>query len=184
VKPRTMRRKEPSLTHFCQFRTRSGLGLSLCRILVRLMGGKIWLDETYHSGFDDRPGSRFIIDLCTPPLRVEEVEDIESSRSSSGGFGTSIYVEAPAGSNDQHMDDSLMSNSRRRVRAGLKPQPQVLPTTISCLLVDDDTVLRKLLVRAVRGVAPGWSIQEASSGEAALRLIDEGRDFDLIFMDQ
>ena len=37
-----------------------GLGLSICKAIVKLLGGKIWLDETYTEG------TRFIFDL---PIR-------------------------------------------------------------------------------------------------------------------
>lgn len=58
-----------------------------------------------------------------------------------------------------------------------------LPVNLNVLFVDDDLILRKLFGRAVRKVAPGWSVQEASNGESALRIVDE-KQFDLIFMDQ
>jgi signal transduction histidine kinase len=35
----------------------SGLGLSICKAVTKLLGGKIWLDEDYHDG------SRFIFEL-------------------------------------------------------------------------------------------------------------------------
>lgn len=34
-----------------------GMGLSICRAIVKLLGGKIWLDESYTDG------SRFIFDI-------------------------------------------------------------------------------------------------------------------------
>ena len=64
------------------------------------------------------------------------------------------------------------------------PQQRLLPPSLSVLFVDDDPILRKLLVRGVRAIAPDWGIQEAASGEAALRLVEESSPFDLIFMDQ
>ena len=38
-----------------------GLGLSICKAIIKLLGGKIWLDENYSEG------SRFIFEL---PLRL------------------------------------------------------------------------------------------------------------------
>ena len=76
------------------------------------------------------------------------------------------------------------------------PPPIDLPTDISVLFVDDDTVLRKLFARAIRKAAPSWNVSEASSGEAALHMCDElaaakgdagggdSKSFDLIFLDQ
>jgi len=41
-----------------------------------------------------------------------------------------------------------------------------LPEGLSVLFVDDDAVLRKLFMRAVKKVAPDtWKIRDASSGE-------------------
>ena len=34
-----------------------GMGLSICRAIVKLLGGKIWLDESYTDG------SRFVFDI-------------------------------------------------------------------------------------------------------------------------
>lgn len=49
---------------------------------------------------------------------------------------------------------------------------------------DDDTVVRKLVCRAVKMVAPTWTIREAANGETALQLVsEEGYMPDLIFMD-
>jgi len=58
-----------------------------------------------------------------------------------------------------------------------------LPANVSVLFVDDDMILRKLFMRSVRNVMSTWNIQEAASGEAALKLTDE-KEFDIIFMDQ
>lgn len=44
-------------------------------------------------------------------------------------------------------------------------------------------IIRKLFIRTVKRIAPGWNIQEACNGETALHLV-ETNDFDLIFIDQ
>jgi CheY-like chemotaxis protein len=66
-----------------------------------------------------------------------------------------------------------------------------LPENLAVLFVDDDPVLRKLFSRALKRVAPSWTIKEAVCGEACLRLAlgDEEshqapQHFDLIWMDQ
>jgi CheY-like chemotaxis protein len=58
-----------------------------------------------------------------------------------------------------------------------------LPKELSVLFVDDDRVLRKLFSRSIKRSLPGWKVQETSSGETAIRLVDT-ESFDLIFMDQ
>lgn len=52
----------------------TGVGLSICLNLVRLMGGKIWLDPSYDSGIPGCPGARFVVDLYRP-----QIESVGSS---------------------------------------------------------------------------------------------------------
>jgi len=58
-----------------------------------------------------------------------------------------------------------------------------LPSDLNVLFVDDETILRKLLIRLVRKAAPTWHVTEANSGERVLQLVRE-RHYDVIFMDQ
>jgi signal transduction histidine kinase len=44
----------------------TGIGLCVCKHLAELMGIVIWLDETYDSGVDGCPGTRFVVDLKIP----------------------------------------------------------------------------------------------------------------------
>jgi signal transduction histidine kinase/CheY-like chemotaxis protein len=48
----------------------TGIGLCLCKNLVELLKGDIWLDEKYDSGIAGCPGARFVIQLNTPPLQL------------------------------------------------------------------------------------------------------------------
>jgi signal transduction histidine kinase len=50
--------------------TGTGIGLKhLCRKLIHLMGGDIWLDDSYHSGIEGCPaGARFVMELNTRPV--------------------------------------------------------------------------------------------------------------------
>jgi signal transduction histidine kinase/CheY-like chemotaxis protein len=52
----------------------TGVGLCLSRQLVDILGGDLWLDESYDSGIEGRPGSRFVIDLKTSPVIRREDE--------------------------------------------------------------------------------------------------------------
>lgn len=71
-----------------------------------------------------------------------------------------------------------------------EPEEEGLPDDITVLFVDDDAMLRKLFMRAVKRAAPAsWKIDEASSGEMALKICEsglaDGNKFpDIIFMDQ
>jgi len=136
----------------------TGIGLFLCKSLVELMGGKIFLDDTYDSGIEGSPGSRFVVKLYAQPIdimdRISKETELESLNS--GGTANLTYE----GDSDNEHDK--------------------LPEKLSVLFVDDDAILRKLFSRTVRTVAPGWTIREASNGETALQLVEDQK-FDLIF---
>lgn len=147
---------------FCKFQESldtlsqgTGVGLFLCQKLAHILGGEISLDGTYDSGIPGCPGARFVVDLCTPPVDFDsEYKPAE---------------ESDAGETEPVSDEDTS-------------ELQPLPETISVLFVDDDLVLRKLFCRALKKVFPGWSVTEASSGEAALQLV-ETQSYDVIFMD-
>lgn len=44
----------------------TGIGLFLCKNLVDLMEGQIYLDDNYDCGLPGRPGTRFVVELKTP----------------------------------------------------------------------------------------------------------------------
>ena len=129
------------------------------------MGGKLYLDEEYDSGIAGLPGTRFVVDLQTKSIQMEELDVLtESARQRNGD------VEAVSRSFCVDEDDNSL--------------PSDLPEDLSVLFVDDDFVLRKLFARAIRNVAPGWTLREAANGEAAIQLIkDDAEQFDLIFCD-
>jgi CheY-like chemotaxis protein len=122
------------------------------------MGGTIRLDETYDSGVPGCPGTRFIVDLKRPPTEFDS--EMES------------YVH----------DNAEYSNGVLHIGESALVECEALPGKLSALFVDDDPILRKLFARTVRTVAPDWQIREASSGEAALRLVAIEK-FDVIFCD-
>lgn len=63
-----------------------------------------------------------------------------------------------------------------------------LPSALSLLIVEDEKISRKLFSRAIKKVAPKWTIHEAESGEQALEIVakatEDGASFDIIFLDQ
>jgi signal transduction histidine kinase/CHASE1-domain containing sensor protein/CheY-like chemotaxis protein len=141
----------------------TGIGLWLCKDLTELLNGNISLDEDFHSGIEGCPGARFIIDLNTSPLHLEE-HPLLDDRTSHDNHGSSS------------LENFLPKTSSCRKK---------LPEELKVLLVDDDVVLRKLFVRSLKRVAPGWDVQEAANGETAIHLTEESKsDYDLIFMDQ
>jgi signal transduction histidine kinase/CheY-like chemotaxis protein len=151
---------------FCKFQESldllnqgTGIGLCVCKNLSELMGADIWLDKEFDSGVAGCPGTRFGLRLNQPPIE----EDLDASENNGEGQEGVPHPRRLAGGNEASSKD--------------------LPTKMSVLFVDDDTVLRKMFTRALRRVAPEWEIQEASNGETALRMV-ESQNFDIIFIDQ
>lgn len=144
------------------FRLRfQGIGLHLCKNLVSLMGGDIWLDEEYRSGIKGYPGARIVVSLNQSPLNPEK-HDI-------------VYGH-------QHHGDQGSDSDKTDLMSTAYSVPRELPENLSVLFVDDDPILRKLFIRTSKTVAPNWSFREASNGETALKLVDTD-SFDLIFVD-
>jgi len=159
----------------------TGVGLCLSKQLMTAMSGDLWLDETYDSGISNRPGARFVVQLNAPPIQPSPAAGVEMTPeesmvwtqviSSGGGAGEANQSQEGA----SHKDAATLSSDTTLIE---------LPEVMSILFVDDDAVLRKLFVRAVREVVGlKWNIREAASGEMALQLC-ETETFDLIFLDQ
>lgn len=148
----------------------AGMGISLSKHLAQLIGGDVFLDETFISGVEGCPGTRFVVDLKREPLFAPDpsskntTDDIKPPQPS---IGETI---------PQPLED-VVSTSIPQVPT------KTLPDVLSALFVDDDKVLRKLFVRSLRRVAEGWTVEEATSGEDALSMI-ETTTFDIIFVDQ
>lgn len=112
------------------------------------------MDDSYESGVQDCPGTRFVLDLNVAPLQIDDLKSFD------------LY-------------ESNGKTSTEKEKAAQAPRE--LPEHLSVLFVDDDMVLRKLASRAIRRIQPGWNVQDAASGEAALVLVDTNT-FDLIFV--
>jgi signal transduction histidine kinase/CheY-like chemotaxis protein len=182
----------------------TGIGLSLCKQLTNLMGGKLWIDEDYDSGFSGCPGARFVVDLNVAPMEwddelLEKYEAYqENDRSTSLSTAEEVLEEvsidlskAPNKAKCGAKSDSLASSSHSTCVTQFSSSTMgqndgadlQLPEELSVLFVDDDMVLRKLFSRSVRKIGPKWKVQEAGNGEAALS-ITKTETFDVIFMDQ
>lgn len=148
----------------------TGIGLSLCKKLVDNMGMDLWLDESYHSGIEGSPGARFVLDMNVPPEEEEILEDEETCEALSPGSSRALGESKPNGESDDEIDEDGDVDSE-------------LPDGLRVLFVDDDRILRRLFARTVKKIQPTWAINEAASGETALKLV-ETQDFDLIFVDQ
>lgn len=150
----------------------TGIGLSVCKNLSELMGADLYLDQDFDSGVSGCVGTRFVLRLNQAPM------DLESGGSSlrriDGVGAMSAELTVKNGSTDSTATTNTASSS----------SPEELPNKMSLLFVDDDTILRSMFCRTVRTVVPSdWEIKQAGDGETALRMVDDGEHFDLIFMD-
>jgi len=139
----------------------TGIGLALCRNLSEMMGGELYLDDSFDSGISGCLGTRFTLRLNQSPLQFEAEWDARNN-AAAPGVGLNVPLE----------------NSAIVGGVGLTE----LPEFMSVLFVDDDMIIRKMFSRSLRRVAPAWQVKEACNGETALRLVEE-ETFDLIFMD-
>lgn len=185
----------------------TGIGLFLSKQIVELLGGQLWLDEEFRSGYKHFPGTRFVVDLNVPPLNINidspySSRIVESSEefSCAGNYGTGVSHFDPSPSSSTVCDTCSQKNPRLSneeemsilhtlVNKSKDPknheQHAELPDHCSVLFVDDDMIQRKLFCRCIKRVLPNWIVQEAASGEAALSLVEDNEaEFDLIFMDQ
>ena len=173
----------------------TGIGLCLCKHLVTILGGEIWLDDDFESGVDGNPGTRFIVDLKTPPLAqnicVSSLDDTTQSFHPQKSTTLSTKTlhskeEAQHGqpTNVQDNTPPMLNNSQND---GL--QATDLAQNLSVLFVDDDTIQRKLFRRTIKRLMPSWKVDEAANGETAIQKAAKGADgnnelYDIIFMDQ
>lgn len=143
----------------------TGIGLCLCKHMVDLLNGDIFLDETFNSGVDGFPGTKFVVDTKTAPMTREDIE---------------AYIT----NKDEEISSSLRFMLEKELNeAEERAKNKILPETFSVLFVDDDTILRKLFTRSVRKLAKTWNVKDAPSGETAIEMVEK-EDFDLIFIDQ
>ncbi|KAL7564548.1 hypothetical protein ACA910_013949 [Epithemia clementina (nom. ined.)] len=156
----------------------TGIGLSLSKKLVDLMGMELWLDEDFDSGIEGSPGARFVIETnmkCEHPdcgasisRDIEDYDRTGHKNTTENGLSSPPSILGKSGQANQQQQSAVTS----------------MPEGLSVLFVDDDMILRKLFARTIRKVAPDWKIREASNGETALQLVENSETFDLIFMDQ
>lgn len=135
------------------------------------MGADLYLDDDFSSGIPGCPGTRFVLRLNQAPLELESGM-VASRRQSVAEMSAELTINRGGSTN------SL---------ATMPENPQsayVLPQKMTLLFVDDDSILRRMFCRTVKAVVPsGWTIRQASDGETALRLFDDGESFDIVFMD-
>lgn len=190
----------------------NGIGLCLCKSLVQVLDGEIFLDENYDSGVPGSPGARFTVrfdyariacsstkdlDVCSANLDLsasansvtETITCIPSPMESFSGDGrrqkisevvAAISPETPEGR--AVVETGAIGEETKQISTVESTTSGELPQNLSVLFVDDDKILRKLFVRAIKKAVPSWQTTDAESGEAALALANHNT-YDLIFMD-
>jgi hypothetical protein len=157
----------------------TGIGLCLSKKLMKAMGGDLALHDSYNSGVEGSPGACFVLELNVPPMSLEGYAKSDSTREPIDMSSTS-GCRQQTDSDENDIEACLPGGLNGLVSTETDISSGILPEELSVLFVDDDAVLRKLFMRAVRRIGPGWSIQGAASGEVCLILCDEN-SFDLIF---
>lgn len=158
----------------------TGLGLCLCKHLALLLGGDIWLDETFDSGVEGCLGTKFILDLGRGPLSDEE--ELQKWQSSPEEF---VRVASTSFQRDKEMQQEVAQHVLGEMSNGSAQAATTfnhLPEKLSVLFVDDDLIIRRLFCRAVSRLAPGWELAQAANGETAC-LMTKSSEYDVIFMD-
>lgn len=182
----------------------TGMGLCLCKNLSELLGGKLELDGSYQSDLADCPGAAFVLNLSCSPLVIDDKAEIPKKihginqcsvntfKTFAGSSSSSIQHSGAALSiGSQETEDKVMNDSSvSQVQELSKPPSAEVeqavfqpPENLKVLFVDDDSVLRRLMVRTFQRVAPTWELHQAANGETAIRMVDDA-DYDVIFLDQ
>lgn len=141
-------------------RAGTGLGLSFCKEMVKLMGGTLWLESTEHpystdgsSGGGSTFGLSIVVDVGRP---------IDATKSATVGDPGPAEPDAPA------------------------PVPglaTVIPSGLRVLIADDLNMNRMVLKRRLTRNLPNPQFTEAKTGEEALEHLMAG-DIDVAFLDE
>jgi len=168
----------------------TGIGLNLSKKIMELMGGELRFDEAYSSGIPGKPGTRFVAQLNEPLMTSIAAEFLPGASNNIIDVALMASITNPRPETNRIVLDEVSSPApiHRDASTVIPRKPAALsatdiPSSLSVLFVDDDTVLRKLVVRGMKRVTPQWNVQDAASGEVSIELT-KTQHFDLIFMDQ
>lgn len=145
----------------------TGIGLALCELIVESMGGTIRLDEDWVSGVEGCPGTR--IEVVLPLARLDL-------------SGLAAGEQEQHKSSFQGRDVHSVTFDADKVSVVPRERPWT-KAPLTCLVVDDDALVRVTLKRYLTKVFPGVTVSESPTGEHALTLLEKGCEFDVIFMD-
>ena len=141
----------------------TGLGLSITKQLITLHGGEIRVESAAGSG------ARFIFTMpaAKPGAATAPISDEISERS---WLRADVTLVSPA------VDAEPASSAELSIT-----QPTATEVPIRTLIVDDDPINLHVLRNHL--TLQGHQVTEAANGPAALAVLDDGRQFDLILLD-
>ena len=94
------------------------------------MGGDVWLDESYDSGVPGCPGARFVIDLNTPPLHLDDDDEGSAGGGEMSPNRTTLDVL------QESVKDQLVSKQSENSTAATSTSSElILPDNLRVLFV-------------------------------------------------
>ena len=165
----------------------TGIGLSICKLLVEAMKGTIHLDETYDSKIPGSPGAKFIVELPLRDMKDSlEVHPVGSSVVDGNGFD----IAERTASEPKNRTLSDKSSGKNTPEVGQSGYENVAlfgnastPEKRRLLVVDDEPLVRIITKRHLeRSMPEGWVFEECSNGEEAVEACKENR-FDVLLID-
>jgi CheY-like chemotaxis protein len=153
----------------------SGLGLSICKHMVHLMGGSI--------GVRSRPGhgSTFFFTVSLPVAAAGSAEALRhSALCVNGSFDEKIKAERVSKCGGGKSGVLSTSRSVDSPRTSLGEAAAVQPLQVTALIVDDVTTNRKMIKRCVQQL--GFACDEACDGAEAVAMC-AAKQYSLVLMD-
>lgn len=147
----------------------TGIGLCLCRSLMEVMGGRIFLSKTYNSGIPGNPGCQFCIVL--PPTALDGTAAAADYRSGGGGSSEDVSICTAALSKRLSRDKNKPESVLKTVSSYDKLASTALPQPLSTSLPVDDGAL---------GTSGMWKQNDGAEAGAPSQYLlengDAGRD--------
>eukprot|EP00797_Seminavis_robusta_P031325 Sro678_g185910.2 (693) ;mRNA; r:17516-19594 len=152
----------------------AGIGLCLCKNLLTAMGGDICLNKEYHSGIVGFPGAQFVVQIPCTTVPAPPAFD-----------ALSAALMATAAATTKPTKKKCVTQATTTMRPKIPPNTH-LRGNFRILIVDDELIGQKLLVRRFQRIFPSATIDTSPSGERAVEMATSTKTqqpYDLITMD-